>query len=95
MIIFLHRYLDLPPSVQDATNGQPNLSAVLPDYESLVPFDSENKWIVTATVDILNASDQEHIQKGIEELVALKEAFDGYFDFPLLDRRMLDTRLRS
>lgn len=96
VIIFLHRYLDLPPSGQEVANGpQPNLRAVLPVYESLVPFDSENKWIVTATVDILNANDQEHIQKGIEELLSVKEAFHGYFDFPLLDRRMLDTRLRS
>jgi mediator of RNA polymerase II transcription subunit 18 len=67
----------------------------LPSYDSLLPFDSENKWVLTARVGVLNANDQEYVQKGIDELLAFKEAFEGYFDFPVLERRMLDTRVRT
>ena len=96
MIIFLHRYLDIPSGLHETANSpQPNFSTVLPSYESLVPFDSENKWIITARVDVLNANDQDHVQKGIDELLSIKEAFEGCFDFPLLERRMLDTRVRQ
>ena len=73
---------------------QPNFSTVLPSYDSLLPFDSENKWIVKARVDVQNANDQELVQKGIDELLAFREAFEGYFEFPVLERRMLDTRVR-
>jgi mediator of RNA polymerase II transcription subunit 18, fungi type len=95
VIIFLHRYLDVQTSVKETANDpQPDFSSVLPTYESLVPFDSENKWIVTARVDVLNGNDQEHVQKGIDELLSIKDGFEGYFDFPILERRMLDTRVR-
>ena len=43
---------------------------------------------------MLNGNDQEHVQKGIDELLSIKDVFEGYFDFPLLERRMLDTRVR-
>lgn len=96
MIILLHRYLDAPSGLQEMANSpQLSFSTALPSYESLVPFDSENKWIITARVDVFNANDQEHVQKGIDELLSIKEAFEGCFDFPLLERRMLDTRVRQ
>jgi mediator of RNA polymerase II transcription subunit 18 len=95
VIILLHRYLDIPSGLQVTANGpQANFGTVLPSYDSLVPFDSENKWIVTARVDVLNANDQEYVQKGIDELLSVKEAFEGLFDFKVLERRMLDTRVR-
>lgn len=95
VVIFLHRYLDVQTKLKETANGpEPKFSSALPGYESLVPFDSENKWIVTAKVDVLNGNDQEHVQKGIEELLEIKDVFEGYFDFPLLERRMLDTRVR-
>jgi len=95
VIILLHRYLDTPSTLQQAVNcQQPNFSTALPAYESLIPFDSENKWIVKARVDVLNPNDQEPVQKGIDELMSFKEAFEGYFDFSVLERRMLDTRVR-
>jgi hypothetical protein len=34
------------------------------------------------------------VQKGIDELLAFRDAFEGYFEFPVLERRMLDTRVR-
>jgi len=93
--IFLHRYLDSPSTLQEQANSpQPNFSTVLPAYESLVPFDSENKWIVKAKVDVLNANDQDHVKRGINELMAIKEAFEGHFDFQIVDRRSMDTRVR-
>lgn len=95
VVIFLHRYLDIQTNLKGTANGPaPDFSSSLPAYESLVPFDSENKWIVTARVDVLNGNDQEHVQKGIEELLEIRDIFEGYFDFPLLERRMLDTRVR-
>jgi mediator of RNA polymerase II transcription subunit 18 len=95
VVIFLHRYLDTPSGLQETANGsQASFRTALPTYESLVPFDSENKWIVTAKVDVFNANDQEHVQRGIDELLSIKDAFEGCFDFPVLERRMLDTRVR-
>jgi mediator of RNA polymerase II transcription subunit 18 len=95
VIIFLHRYLDVRTNLKETANGpEPDFSSALPAYESLVPFDSENKWMVTARVDVSNGNDQEHVQKGIDELLSIKDVFEGYFDFPLLERRMLDTRVR-
>ena len=85
----------MPSPLQEAVNGSlPNPSTALPTYESLKPFDSENKWIVKARVDVLNANDQGHVQKGIDELILVKDAFEGYLDFTVLERRMLDTRVR-
>ena len=76
--MFLHRYLDTPSGLQETANSpQASFSTALPAYESLVPFDSENKWIITAKVDIFNANHQEHVQKGIDELLLIKDAFEG------------------
>ncbi|KAG0652276.1 hypothetical protein D0Z07_0959 [Hyphodiscus hymeniophilus] len=93
VIIHIHRYFDTPSTVQEVVKA--TFSTALPSYESLIPFDSENKWIVKAQVDVLNANDQDHVQKGIDELLSVRDAFDGYFDFPVLERRMLDTRVRT
>jgi mediator of RNA polymerase II transcription subunit 18, fungi type len=70
------------------------ISSRLPAYESLVPFDSENKWILMANVGVLNGNDPDQMQRGTEELVTIKTEFEGCFDFQALDRHIFDTRVK-
>ncbi|KAG4437626.1 hypothetical protein IFR05_006887 [Cadophora sp. M221] len=66
----------------------------LPDFESLTPFDSENKWILTAFTIVTKGDDPDQMKKGIDQLVAIKDDFEGCFDFKVLDRHIFDTRVK-
>lgn len=91
MTFELNRYLQLPPK-----EGQP-LSAVrkqLPPYESLTPFDTENKWVLTASAMVTDGKDLSQVKKGVDELEAVKSDFEGCFDFQALDRHIFDTRVK-
>lgn len=71
------------------------MSSTLPPYEALVPVDGENKWILTAKVELTNGNDQELVRRGTEELLALKVELEGLFDFQVKDRLIFDTRVRA
>lgn len=95
MIITLCRYLNIPTNLQEKDDkSQPKINTFLPAYDKLEPFDSENKWIITVRVDVLNSNDQDQMKKGTDELVVIQEAFEGCFDFKLMDRHTFDTRVR-
>ena len=66
----------------------------LPSFDALVPFDSDNKWILTAHVLVLDGNNPEQMKKGIDELTAVKSDFEGCFDLDKLDRHIFDTRVR-
>ncbi|KAE8453125.1 hypothetical protein EG329_012312 [Mollisiaceae sp. DMI_Dod_QoI] len=89
VVFELNRYLELP------TNGTASsFRNELPPFESLIPFDADNKWILTASVLVLDGNNPEQMQKGIDELVAVKIDFEGCFDFQALDRHIFDTRIK-
>jgi mediator of RNA polymerase II transcription subunit 18 len=85
------RYLQLPPS---ETEPASSIRTRLPAYESLTPFDSENKWVLMASALVLNGNNPDHMQKGIDELMTVKTDFEGCFDFQALDRHIFDTRVK-
>jgi len=88
----LSRYLQIP---QDTENKSLTRTGTqLPSYESLVPFDSENKWMLMASVVVLNGNDPELVQRGTEDLMEVKTEFEGCFNFQALDRHIFDTRVR-
>ncbi|KAL3427713.1 polynucleotide kinase 3 phosphatase [Phlyctema vagabunda] len=87
VIFNLSRYLELP---QDSQSVESNVAQkprdVLPPFESLHPYDSEDKWVLTASVEVQNGSDQSQLQQAIEQLMHVKTEFAGCFDFKVIDR---------
>jgi mediator of RNA polymerase II transcription subunit 18 len=91
VVFDLSRYLQLPPS---ETEPASNIRSRLPSYESLIPFDLDNKWVLTASALVVNGSIPDWMQKGIDELMTVKTNFEGCFDFQALDRHTFDTRVK-
>ncbi len=85
------RYLQLPPSELEPVSS---IRSRLPAYDSLTPFDTENKWVLMASVVVFNGNNPDHMQKGIDELMTVKTDFEGCFDFQALDRHVFDTRVK-
>lgn len=75
--------------------GKPTVNKTIPAFETLSPFDSENKWIMTASLQVLAANDLEHMQKGTDELMKIKTDFEGCFDLQFKDRHIFDTRVKA
>ena len=91
VVFDVSRYLQVP---QEEHKPAGEVRNRLPPFESLEPFDSDNKWVLMANVGVLNGNDPEQMQKGIDELVTIKSEFDGCFDFQALDRHVFDTRVK-
>lgn len=89
VIFELNRYLQLPEN--DTSSG---FRTELPPYESLVPFDGDNKWILTASVVVLDGNNPDQMQKGTEELAAVASDFEGCFNLKRRDRHTFDTRIK-
>ncbi|CAG8982427.1 hypothetical protein HYALB_00007106 [Hymenoscyphus albidus] len=87
VIFELSRYLQLP-------EGKEALSEPLPTFETLTPFDTENKWILTISVRVVNGKDLDLVQQGIGELMTVKNEFDGCCHFHVVPRLTLDTRTK-
>lgn len=85
----LCRYLPLHPP------GEPvNLGSPLPAKESLTSIDGDDKWTLVASAIIENATDPVQLQQATDELMAVKNDFEGVFDLSVLDRHILDTRVK-
>ncbi len=94
VVFSLSRYLEIPPALQEFEDDMsPRVNKRLPAFGSLIPFDPEGKWILTATAEVLNGNDPEQVQKGIDELITVKTEFEGCFNFQMIDRHTFDTRL--
>ena len=91
VVFEMSRYLQLPPNEMETL---PTIRNYLPPYETLIPFDSENKWVMMASAVVLNGNDPEQMQRGIDELVEAKTDFEGCFDFQAPDRHIFDTRVK-
>lgn len=92
-MFYLSRYLEFPqesPESQDATSPM----GVLPPFESLEPYDAEDKWVLTASVEVQNGNDQAQIKDAIGQLMHVKAEFEGCFDFKVIERTRFDTRVR-
>lgn len=92
VILELSRYLQLPDDA--GSKQQPKVSSHLPPFQTLTSFDSDNKWILMASVRVVNGNDPDQMQQGIGELTAIKTEFEGCFDFHMVDRHTLDTRVK-
>jgi len=92
VVFELSRYLQLPDHA--GNKQQPNISTHLPPFQSLVAFDLENKWILTASVRVANGNDPDQMQQGIGELTTVKTEFEGCFDLHMVDRHTVDTRVK-
>lgn len=95
VVFYLSRYLEFPADTPNADQfvGSRPLD-VLPAFETLEPYDAEDKWVLTATVEIQNGNDQAQFQQGIEQLMYVKSEFEGCFDFKVVDRIRFDTRVK-
>lgn len=76
--------------VMEAEGGVPQASSDLRDY---VPFDAENKWVLKASVEVMDEKEGPLMQRGIEELLKVQSDLAGLYDFSILDRAVLDTRV--
>jgi len=96
VVIYLTRYLTIPPEAQATEpDGKPKINRSLPPYESLIPFDGDNKWVMMAKLEVSNGNDPELMRRGTEELLAVKADFQELFDLQARDRLIFDTRVRS
>jgi len=87
----LSRILQYPgqePGERKST--EPALS--LPTFDSLHPFDPENKWVLTAIVEVFDSSQPAQMQQAVEELKKIRRELQLNFDFQLVNRRLFDTR---
>ncbi|KAH8821219.1 mediator complex, subunit Med18 [Xylogone sp. PMI_703] len=94
-VFCLTRYLRIPDQLQEkeADGATPRVNSRLPAFETLIPFDPEDKWMLTASVEVLNGNDPEQVQRGIDELMTMKSEFEGCYEFQMMDRHIFDTRV--
>lgn len=91
VVFELTRYLQFPVGENDNPSTIRN---ELPDFDTLTPFDSENKWILSASTIVTRGDNPQQVKKGTDQLVAIKDDFEGCFDFKVLDRHIFDTRVK-
>ncbi|KAK0107151.1 hypothetical protein ONS95_003857 [Cadophora gregata] len=91
VVFDLTRYLQFPVGENDNPS---TIRTELPDFGTLTPFDSENKWILTASTIVTRGDNPQQVKKGTDQLVAIKDDFEGCFDFKVLDRHIFDTRVK-
>lgn len=70
------------------------ISTTLPAFEEYIPFDAENKWAITASVEISDGTPV-LLQKGLDQLMQAKQELAGILDFVVVPLRQLDTRVAS
>ena len=97
MIFRLSRDLRRPKHIEnDVTSGPSQvIPGSLPAFEELQPFDTENKWTLTALVQVSDGNQPLLMQKGLDQLAQVKHEFAGILEFGMVPRRQLDTRVLS
>jgi hypothetical protein len=63
------------------------------DIRDYIPFDGENKWVLKASVEVTDEKEGPLVQRGIEELLKVQSDLAGLYEFSILDRAVLDTRV--
>ena len=75
-------------------NTQPSPPhSTLPAWESLVPVDSQNRWILVVKAHVLQDNKPDEIRKAQDQLLSIRGELDGVFDFRTIDRKVHDTRV--
>jgi Med18 protein len=67
----------------------------LPAFEEFEPFDAENKWSLTISVQISDGNQPALMQRGLDQLAQVKLDFTGIIEFSMTPRHQLDTRVQS
>jgi hypothetical protein len=67
----------------------------MPTIDDLQPFDGENKWTMTALVQVSDGNQPILMQRATEQLAQVKQEFTGILHFDMLPRQQLDTRVLS
>ncbi|QSZ31587.1 hypothetical protein DSL72_001154 [Monilinia vaccinii-corymbosi] len=94
-VFTLSRYLEIPPEFQEVDdNSRPKVNDRLPPFELLEPFDAEDKWILTASVEVQNGNDPDHMKSAMAELSGAQEDFRGCFALKAADRHTFDTKVK-
>jgi len=68
---------------------------ILPAFEEFQPFDAENKWALTISVQISDGNQPGLMQKGLDQLAQVKHDLAGIVEFSMTPRHQLDTRVQS
>ncbi|ESZ97092.1 hypothetical protein SBOR_2522 [Sclerotinia borealis F-4128] len=90
------RYFEIPPEFQEVDgNSRPKVNTRLPPFELLEPFDTEDKWILTASVEVQNGNDPDHMKSAMAELSGAQEEFRGCFALKAADRHTFDTKVKA
>lgn len=76
--------------VMEVEGTVPQASSDIRDY---IPFDGENKWVLKASVEVTDEKEGPLVQRGIEELLKVQSDLAGLYEFSILDRAVLDTRV--
>lgn len=80
----------LQNGVMETDGSTPQASSDIRDY---IPFDGENKWVLKASVEVTDEKEGPLVQRGIEELLKVQSDLAGLYEFSILDRAVLDTRV--
>ncbi|KAF7866961.1 hypothetical protein EAF04_005801 [Stromatinia cepivora] len=95
IVFTLSRYSEIPSEFQEVdSNSRPKVNSRLPPFELLEPFDAEDKWILTASVEVQNGSDPDHMKSAMAELSGVQEEFRGCFALKAADRHTFDTKVK-
>ena len=73
--------------------SNPAPSASLPSWESILPMDLQNRWVLQVKSHVLQDSKPDELRKCQDQLLAIKTELDGVFDFRNIDRKAQDTRV--
>jgi hypothetical protein len=69
--------------------------SALPAFEKFQPFDVENKWILTISIQVSDGNQPALMQKGLDQLAQVKHDLTGTIEFSMTPRHQLDTRVQS
>jgi len=81
------------PTLNGLSERRGSIPQILPALEDFVPFDAENKWVLKASVEVTDEKEGPLMQRGIDELLKAQNDLAGLYEFVILDRMVLDTRV--
>lgn len=91
----LSRYFEIPPEFQEVDgNARVKVNTSLPPFGQLEPFDAGDKWILTASVEVQNGNDPDHMKSAVSELMGAQEEFKGCFALRPADRHIFETKVK-
>lgn len=65
----------------------------LPPWDSIANVDELDQWMLEVKLHVLQDNKPDEVRKAQEELVAMKTELEGVFQFEVIERQFLDTRV--